>query len=321
MARRPARLPESSAKSRRYHVDIGVPAQPLGASSRADRAQSGSRGQRAAAVGRSRRPLLHDRRLARTRARSVARPKPGRPGCRKTETRPACDPSLSSPVGAVDPSTVAASISPVRKAAIVLVSLDQSLASQLLTHLDRPAVEAVTWEIARLERVDPAERAAVLDEFYGLGLRRLCFVFDDLVKMNDADIRAALHEEDMETWALALAGGAAPARAKVLAALSGAVSRTAASISRKPGPVPAVGFGGGPARDRRAASPVVRPGAHQPAGIERERRGPRLRPGATTMAVADGSRARAKGSCRECRRSRRCRDRVDRAGHGVPVSV
>jgi flagellar motor switch protein FliG len=130
------------------------------------------------------------------------------------------DPSYSSPNWGADASAVAAAISPVRKAAIVLVSLDQSLASQLLTHLDRPAVEAVTWEIARLDRVDPAERAAVLEEFYGLGLRRLCFVFDDLVKMSDADIRVALHEEDMETWALALAGGAANARAKVLSALS-----------------------------------------------------------------------------------------------------
>ena len=111
-------------------------------------------------------------------------------------------------------------ISPVRKAAIVLVSLDQSLASQLLSHLDRSAVESVTWEIARLERIEPAERAAVLEEFYGLGLRRLCFVFDDLVKMNDSDIRAAFHEEDSETWALALAGAAANVRAKVLEALS-----------------------------------------------------------------------------------------------------
>ena len=37
----------------------------------------------------------------------------------------------------------------------MLVSLEQSLASQFLSHLDRSAVEAVTWEIARLERVDP----------------------------------------------------------------------------------------------------------------------------------------------------------------------
>src|SRR5205085_195343 len=78
--------------------------------------------------------------------------------------------------------------SPLRKAAIGIVSLEQSLASQLLSHLDRSAIERVTWEIARLDRVDPAERAAVLAEFYGLGLRRLCFVFDDLVKVSDADI-------------------------------------------------------------------------------------------------------------------------------------
>ncbi len=116
----------------------------------------------------------------------------------------------------------AVEISPLRKAAIVLVSLEQSLASQLLSHLDRSAVETVTWEIARLDRIDPEERAAVLDEFYDLGLRRLCFVFDDLVKMGDADIRAAFHEEDRETWALAMAGASASVRAKVLGALSSA---------------------------------------------------------------------------------------------------
>jgi flagellar motor switch protein FliG len=115
---------------------------------------------------------------------------------------------------------VAPAIAPVRKAAIVLVSLEQSVASQLLSHLDRPAVEAITWEIARLDHIDPAERAAVLDEFYGLGVRRLCFVFDDLVKLGDADIRAAFHDEDVEQWALALAGAAGPLREKVLRALA-----------------------------------------------------------------------------------------------------
>ena len=133
-------------------------------------------------------------------------------------------------------------ISPLRKAAIVLVSLEQSLASQLLSHLDRSAVEMVTWEIARLDRIDPAERAAVLEEFYGLGLRRLCFVFDDLVKMGDADIRAAFHEEDLETWALAMAGAAATVRAKVLGALSAAsaeaLSSTWITSARSGSPTP-----------------------------------------------------------------------------------
>ena len=109
--------------------------------------------------------------------------------------------------------------SPLRKAAILLVSLEQPLASQLLAQLDRAAVEAVTLEIARLERVAPAEQQAVLEEFYGLGLRRLRFVFEDLVKMDDTDIREAYHDEDAPAWALALAGAARPLRGKVLSAL------------------------------------------------------------------------------------------------------
>jgi flagellar motor switch protein FliG len=115
-----------------------------------------------------------------------------------------------------------AEITPLRKAAILLVSLEQPLASQLLAQLDRSAVEAVTLEIARLERVEPEEQHAVLEEFYGLGLRRLRFVFEDLVKMDDKDIREAYHNEDAATWALALAGAARPVRAKVLGALPAA---------------------------------------------------------------------------------------------------
>lgn len=114
---------------------------------------------------------------------------------------------------------LAASIPPVRKAAILLVSLEQSLASQLMSNLDRSSAEVVSREISRLENVDPAERVTVLEEYYGLGLRRLCFGFDDLVKMSDRDIRVSLDLVDIETWSLALAGAAAPARAKVLGAL------------------------------------------------------------------------------------------------------
>ena len=77
----------------------------------------------------------------------------------------------------------------------------------------------MTLEIARLERVTTAEQQAVLEEFYGLGLRRLRFVFEDLVKMDDRDIREAYHDEDASAWALALAGAARPVRAKVLGAL------------------------------------------------------------------------------------------------------
>ena len=124
-----------------------------------------------------------------------------------------------------------AQIPPLRKAAIVLVSLEQSLASQLLAQLDRPAVEAVTWEIARLDRIDPAEQAAVLEEFLGLGMRRLCFVFEDLIRLPDQDIRGTYHDEDMATWALALAGAAPPVRAKVFKALDGTAAAALHSVS------------------------------------------------------------------------------------------
>src|SRR5881398_3523833 len=114
-----------------------------------------------------------------------------------TRAEPRIAPALDDPVEAPATATT-----PLRKAAILVVSLEQPLASQLLAQLDRAAVEAVTLEIARLDRVAPAEQSAVLEEFYGLGLRRHRFVFDDVVRMDDRDLREAFHDEDLSTWAL-----------------------------------------------------------------------------------------------------------------------
>ncbi len=134
------------------------------------------------------------------------------------ESRPAA-PSTSTSAPIPNP-PAPASTSPLRKAAILVVSLEQPLASQLLAQMDRAAVEAVTLEIARLERIAPAEQQAVLEEFYGLGLRRLRFVFDDVARMADTDIREAYHVEDAPTWALALAGASKAVRDAVLGALT-----------------------------------------------------------------------------------------------------
>ncbi len=109
--------------------------------------------------------------------------------------------------------------SALRKAAILVVSLEESLAAQLLARLDRAAVEAVTLEMAHLERVDPDEQRAVLDEFVAQGLKRLRFLFEDLVRLDDRALRLAYLDEDVSLWALALAGAAGPVQAKVLAAL------------------------------------------------------------------------------------------------------
>ena len=110
-------------------------------------------------------------------------------------------------------------LSPLRKAALLLVSLDEPMAARLLARLDRAAVEAVTLEMAKFEQVDAAEQRAVLEEFYAEGLRRLRFLFDDVVRLDDKHIRDAFHDEDAPTWALALAGASRPVQAKVLGAL------------------------------------------------------------------------------------------------------
>lgn len=109
-----------------------------------------------------------------------------------------------------------------RQAAILIVSLEESLARQLLARLDRADVDAVSLEMAHLERIDPGEQHTVLEEFYAQGLKRLRFHFDDVARLDDKDLQNAYHEEDAPTWALALAGAARPVRAKVLGALTSA---------------------------------------------------------------------------------------------------
>lgn len=55
-----------------------------------------------------------------------------------------------------------------RKAAVLLVSLDQELASVVLGQMDKALVEAVTLEIARLDEVTREERDKALEEFHNL---------------------------------------------------------------------------------------------------------------------------------------------------------
>jgi flagellar motor switch protein FliG len=109
--------------------------------------------------------------------------------------------------------------SPLTKAALVVVSVEESLSKQLLAHLDRDDVDALNRELARLEHVETAVQRAVLEEFLDLCERRIRFAFEDLVRLDDAAVRLAFHEADVALWALALAGAPRPARVKVLDSL------------------------------------------------------------------------------------------------------
>lgn len=56
----------------------------------------------------------------------------------------------------------------IRKAAVLLLSLEKPLAAEVLSQLPKRMVEQVVAEVARLEEVSQEEQAAVLDEFYAV---------------------------------------------------------------------------------------------------------------------------------------------------------
>ena len=63
-------------------------------------------------------------------------------------------------------------VSDLRKAAILLVSLDKSAAGEILKHLEESKVETVTREIAHLTEVSEEQRRTVIEEFHSLALAR-----------------------------------------------------------------------------------------------------------------------------------------------------
>jgi flagellar motor switch protein FliG len=63
-------------------------------------------------------------------------------------------------------------VSDLRKAAILLVSLDKTAAGEILKHIDESKVETVTREIAHLAEVSEEQRRTVIEEFHSLALAR-----------------------------------------------------------------------------------------------------------------------------------------------------
>lgn len=59
-----------------------------------------------------------------------------------------------------------------KKAAILLVSIDQEVASQIMGQLDQETIEAVSEEIARLGTVTRQERDKVIQEFYQMNVAK-----------------------------------------------------------------------------------------------------------------------------------------------------
>src|SRR5579872_3254005 len=61
----------------------------------------------------------------------------------------------------------------IRKAAVVLLSLDKALAAEVMAQLRKEEVEALTMEIARLDDVTKEEQDGAIEEFYNQGIARV----------------------------------------------------------------------------------------------------------------------------------------------------
>lgn len=63
-------------------------------------------------------------------------------------------------------------VTPARKAAILMLALDQETAARIMRKLSRDRVEDITREIAEIDRVPPAIRTRIISEFYNMLLAR-----------------------------------------------------------------------------------------------------------------------------------------------------
>ena len=70
------------------------------------------------------------------------------------------------------PTANAAELTGLRKAAVLLMALDQNTASRILKKLEREHVEEIGREIANTNRLDPETRKTIVTEFYNLVLAR-----------------------------------------------------------------------------------------------------------------------------------------------------
>ncbi len=68
------------------------------------------------------------------------------------------------------PSEAISEMSGIRKASVLMLSLGQDVAAELLKRLDRDTVEELSREIAGMEGVTAEQRDVVLDEYYNLAL-------------------------------------------------------------------------------------------------------------------------------------------------------
>ncbi|MBI1322609.1 hypothetical protein GC170_05425 [bacterium] len=138
-----------------------------------------------------------------------------------------------------------------RRAALVLVSLDDRQAADLLAKMSPRQVEAITAAIENLNEIDPIEQADALREFYGrMGMNQPIGsgpepvsqvnieeeLAEDLRVWPTEAIRFAFDPAAADDWALALADCEHDQIRRILKALSMRDRRLLAEADRRRGP-------------------------------------------------------------------------------------
>ncbi|HUB24250.1 MAG TPA: flagellar motor switch protein FliG, partial [Tepidisphaeraceae bacterium] len=90
---------------------------------------------------------------------------------------------------------MASEVSGVRKAAVLLVSLNQDQAAEILKRLPLEAAEEIGREIASLSEVNSATRREVFGEFYSLALAN-SYVAEGGLEYAKALLRKSLKEDE-----------------------------------------------------------------------------------------------------------------------------
>ena len=86
----------------------------------------------------------------------------------KMNATPAPDARDKTPAGGGKSSQHKEDLSGKQKAAIFLVTLGSDISAEIFKHLREDEIETLTWEIARLENIESADRDMVLQEFQEL---------------------------------------------------------------------------------------------------------------------------------------------------------
>jgi flagellar motor switch protein FliG len=139
-----------------------------------------------------------------------------------------------------------------RRAALVLISLDDDQAAALLSRMSSRQVEAVTAAMEALHEVDPAEQAEALRDFYGsigsvpparqatemsqTAERHPLDADDDLSTWSPERIRLTFDPSQVDDWALALADFERSQVRRVLKALTLKDRRALNDADRRRGP-------------------------------------------------------------------------------------